>query len=113
LAKASAARVGAPRGVEAGAARRPATHNLLVGLTQAQAAHQHRQPARRGERLDRAALEPEFAQARLQPLRKRLFERAQRLRRQFLGAELHQEIAAGHAVGACASIGKPSASRLA
>ena len=106
-------------GIEGGAQRRAATADLLVSLLQRESAHAHREAARRRERFHLAMAQTRFGQPRDDAFAQRLLERGQGLGRQFLGAELEQEIAppgaarGHHAFTAAGRSGKPCASRLA
>jgi hypothetical protein len=111
--------------------RRTAALDRAIGLSLREPAHAHREPPRCGEALDGTVLEPGLAESPGDSVGKRSGQCQQRLRRQFLSADLDQEIAAAgahrvaSAVGTALvsawrdaertpfSIGKPSASRLA
>ena len=119
-ANASAARVGSPAASKAALSGRSLALQVLLRLAVGEALHPHGQ-------APRGRVAGEFPVAELglvEPGGKRADERLlqgqQRPRRQFLGADLQQEIvmldlharAAGDAAPASCSSGKPSASRL-
>ena len=76
---------------------RPAPLDVAVGLGAGHAGDEDREPARGGIRDRDAVGEPRRVELRRDPGRERLGELAQRLRRQLLGADLHQQVVgAGH-----------------
>ena len=77
--------------------RRPAPFDVAVGLGAGHAGDEDREPARGGVGDRGAVGEPRRVELRRDPDRECLGEPAQRLRRQLLGADLHQQVAgAGH-----------------
>ena len=129
-AKAFAARVGWPEASNAGGNRRTTPLDALLRLALDELSDEHGEPARReiGERG--AMRKPRGIQARNDCVAKCFGERDEAFRRHFLGADLDQEVVAGHGVpegtvpfseaekatvpgGFVLSRGKPWASRLA
>ena len=116
-------------GIECRLQRRTAPFERPVGLTLDQLAHPDREAAWRGEMLDALVRQAGPGEPLRDPVRERGGEGQQRLRRQFFGADLDQEVpGCAHASPSVGSlivpstrsapepsrtIGKPSAARLA
>src|SRR6185437_16846445 len=81
--------------IEGGADRWPPPLDLLIRLAGRQLVYEDREPPRRGERSQLAVLEARFGESRGQVAGESLFQLAQRLGRQLLRSNLHQEIALG------------------
>ena len=92
-AKPCSARVGWPSASSAMLRYGPSTSELCSGCSRRHARQQHRQPARRVQRLGAAAVEGDAAlfQSGDDAVEERLREARQRLDRQFLGAEFDQQ----------------------
>ena len=119
-AKASAARVGAPRGVEGRRERRSLALQVLFGLARGEALHPHGEAPRRGVTGELTVRELRLVEPGGESRDQRLLQRQQRPGRQLLGADLQEEVVmldlhaalTPEAASAARRSGKPSASRL-
>jgi hypothetical protein len=94
IGKGSCGAGGRASGVEAGTQRRPATLDELIGRFRGEPADMDREPARCGKRFHRRDDQSGLCQARGEALGQGQFQCTQSLGRQFLGAQLDQQIAA-------------------
>ena len=79
-------------GIEGGAERGSASFQMLLGLRSGEALHVHGKSAGRGKTRNAPMVQPRLVEACGESCGEGLLERAQRLRRQLLGADLDQEV---------------------